>query len=72
MTKYMLLFRYTYYGDKMKIKVFDESHEKDLEEAVNQFLSSLKGELMDIKYQVAIGISGEDQIYCYSALVLYR
>ncbi|MBS7021218.1 MAG: sporulation protein Cse60 [Firmicutes bacterium] len=56
----------------MKVKVFDESHEKDLEASVNQFLSEMSGEVIDIKYQVAIGISGEDQIFCFSAFIIYQ
>ena len=32
----------------MKVKVFDESHEKDLEQSVNMFLSTID-ELVDIK-----------------------
>ena len=55
----------------MKVKVFDESHEKDLEKSINTFLSNITGEVVDIKYQVAIGVSGEEQIYCFSALIIY-
>jgi hypothetical protein len=55
----------------MKIKVFDESHEHDLEASVNNFLSNITGDIVDIKFQVAIGISGEEQIYCFSAMILY-
>lgn len=61
---------YYFVGDNMKIKVFDCDHEKDLEEKVNEFLSSGK-EIFDIKYQVAIAVSGEEQIYCFSAMVMY-
>ena len=56
----------------MRVKVFDESHEKDLEASVNQFLKELDGELIDMKFQVAVGVSGEDQIYCFSVLILYQ
>lgn len=56
----------------MKVKIFDEMHEKDLENSLNDFLSSLDGDIIDIKFQVSIGISGEEQIYCFSALVLYN
>ena len=56
----------------MKVKLFDESHEKDLETAINEFLSELDGKVIDIKYQVALGISGEEQIYCFSAMVIYE
>ncbi|MCI8497931.1 MAG: sporulation protein Cse60 [Bacilli bacterium] len=56
----------------MKVKVFDESHEKDLEFAVNDFLSTLESDLIDIKYNVAISTCGEDQIYCFSAMIIYE
>ena len=56
----------------MKIKLFDESHEKDLEKSLNQFLVTLKGDIIDIKYQVSTSLFGEEQIYCFSAMVLYE
>ena len=56
----------------MKVKVFDENHEKDLEEAVNSFLKEFHGDIVDIKFQTAIGIMGEEQIYCFSALIIYN
>lgn len=56
----------------MKVKLFDESHELDLEKSINKFLSEKEIELVDIKYQVAINICGEEQIYCFSAMVIYR
>lgn len=55
----------------MKVKLFDEGHEKDLEYQVNTFLSDLEGDVIDIKYQVAISTCGEDQIYCFSAMIIY-
>jgi len=54
----------------MKVKVFDFESEKDLEEEINNFLNETI-ELIDIKYQVALGISGEEQIYCFSAMLIY-
>ena len=56
----------------MKVKVIDEGHEKDLEYSVNEFLDSLEGDLIDIKYQVAISTCGEDPIYCFSAMIIYE
>ena len=57
-------------GDHMQVKVFDEEHEKDLEEQINNFI---KGKtVIDIKYQVAVAMFAEDQIYCYSAMVIYE
>lgn len=63
---------YNNYGDKMKIKVFDESHEKDLEEAINNFIKEQEIDVIDIKYAVSASISGEEQIYCFSALIMYK
>ncbi|MDD2377238.1 MAG: sporulation protein Cse60 [Bacilli bacterium] len=56
----------------MKVKIFDENHEKDLESSINDFLSELSGEVVDIKYQVSISDFSEDQVYCFSALIMYK
>ncbi len=56
----------------MKVKVFDEGHENDLESSLNEFLQSVNCDIIEIKYQVAIAVSGEDQIYCFSAMVIYN
>lgn len=56
----------------MKVKVIDESHELDLEKAINQFLSENDHEIIDIKFQVSTSVCGEEQIYCFSALIMYR
>lgn len=56
----------------MKVKVFDEGHEKDLEFAINEFLGTLEKKVIDIKYSVAISTCGEDQIYCFTAMVVYE
>ncbi len=56
----------------MKVKLFDEDHEDDLETAINDFLLELEGDVIDIKYQVTLGICGEEQIYCFSAMVIYK
>lgn len=58
-------------GDYMKVKIFDENHEKDLEKAINEFLED-DIELIDIKYQVAISVFGEEQVFCFSAMVIYN
>ena len=54
----------------MKVKLFDLEDEKDLEEAINDFLEDMKGELWDIKYQVSSSIYGEEQVYCFSAMYI--
>ena len=56
----------------MKVKLFDESHELDLEKSINKFISEKEIEVFDIKYQVSISTSGEDQIFCFSAMIIYR
>ncbi len=56
--------------NRMKVKVFDFDHEKDLEEAINEFISGV--EVIDIKFNVAVSVFSEEQIFCFSALVVYR
>ena len=55
----------------MKVKLFDESHEKDLENSVNKFLSENDINLVDIKFQVALALGGEEQVYCFTAMIIY-
>ena len=55
----------------MKVKLFDENHELDLEKSVNKFLKEKDIEVVDIKYQVALSIVGEEQIFCFSAMIIY-
>lgn len=55
----------------MKVKLFDESHELDLEKNINKFLKEKDIDLIDIKYQVALSIAGEEQIFCFSAMLIY-
>jgi hypothetical protein len=56
----------------MKVKLFDEGHEKDLEKAINSFLEELEGEVLDIKYQVSVAVFSDEQLYCFSAMVIYK
>ncbi len=55
----------------MKVKIFDLEDESDLEKDINEFLENLEGEVIDIKYQVSSSIYSEEQIYCYSAMIVY-
>ena len=55
----------------MKVKLFDEGHEKDLELAINEFLCDNDIDVIDMKYQVAICAFGEEQLYCFSAMIIY-
>lgn len=56
----------------MKIKIFDESHEKDLEEAINKYIKEKEIDIIDIKFSVAASLYAEEQIYCFSALLMYK
>ena len=58
-------------GDIMKVKIFDEEDEKDLESDINDFLADLDGEVIDIKYQVSVGVFSEEQVFCFSAMIVY-
>lgn len=55
----------------MKVKIFDEAHELDLEKSVNDFLNNLDGDVIDIKYQVSVSIFSEEQVFCFSAMIIY-
>lgn len=56
----------------MKIKIFDEEDEKDLEQDINDFIMDESIEMIDIKYQVSSSIYAEEQIYFFSALIIYK
>lgn len=55
----------------MKVKIFDEAHELDLEDTINKFIQT-GVDIIDIKFQTAIEIVGEEQIYCFTALIMYN
>jgi hypothetical protein len=59
----------------IQVKLFDREHEKDLEKEMNRFLKGLdEKKLLDIKYNVAAMTEDEDedQIYCFSAMIIYK
>ena len=56
----------------VQIKVFDEEHEDDLTEVVNAWLQEHADiRLMDIKISTAVSDFEEEQIYCFSAMVIF-
>ncbi len=61
---------YNYYGDCMQVKIFDLEDEKDLEKEVNDFLNN-DIEVVDIKYAVSSSVYSEEQIFCFSAMIIY-
>ena len=60
------------FGGIMKVKVFDESHEKDLEDDINKFIKEDNPEIIDIKYSISTSVYSEEQLYCFSALIMYK
>ena len=56
----------------MKVKVFDEEHEKDLEDDINKFLEDDNFDVIDIKLSSSCSIYGDEQIYCFTALIMYE
>lgn len=60
----------------IQVRVFDHEHEKDLETDMNRFLRQIdEDQLVDIKYNVAALVEeevAEEQIYCFSAMVIYK
>lgn len=54
----------------MKVKIFDCEDETDLEEEINAFLETIN-DVVDIKYQVSVGVFSEEQIFCFSAMIVY-
>lgn len=58
------------YNIHMKVKIFDYEDELDLEEEINDFISD-EIEVIDIKYQVAVSIFSEEQVFCFSAMIVY-
>ena len=56
----------------VQIKVFDEEHEDDLTEVVNSWIQEHADiRLMDIKFSRAVSDFEEEQIYCFSAMVIF-
>lgn len=56
----------------MKVKIFDESHESDLEEDINKFIEEKEPDIIDIKYSVSTSVYSDEQLYCFSALIMYQ
>ena len=55
---------------KYRVEYPYEAYELDLEEAINKFIKT-GVDIIDIKFQTAIEIVGEEQIYCFTALIMY-
>ena len=58
----------------LKIKVFDCEDENKLTDDINDFIKEINNhdkEVVDIKFSTSISVYEEEQIYCFSALVMY-
>jgi hypothetical protein len=57
----------------IQIKCFDEEHEADLEEVMNEFLKTVAEErIIDVKFAASHFADGDGQVFSYSAMVVYR
>ncbi len=56
----------------MKVKIIDEGHESDLEKEVNKFIKENDIEIIDIKLSTSCSIYSEEQIYCFTAMIIYK
>ena len=56
----------------MKVKVIDEGHESDLEKEVNKFIKENDIDIIDIKLSTSCSIYSEEQIYCFTAMIIYN
>ena len=54
----------------LKVKIIDENHEKDLETKINEFIKDKK--IKEIQFRTAVSIFAEEQIYCFSAMIIYE
>lgn len=54
----------------MKVKCIDEQHENDLTDAVNEFIEDKV--IKDIKFSTCAFSYHDEQIFCFSALILYE
>ncbi len=68
MTKFSFFICYILY---MKVKIFDEAHEKDLERDINCFIEEYDVKILDIQFRTSVSIFSDEQIYCFSAMILY-
>ena len=59
------------YNSFMKVKIFDCEDEQDLEEDINDFINDNDIEVIDIKYQVSVGVFSEEQVFCFSGMIIY-
>lgn len=72
MPYFLFYFLYIRNGDKMNVKLFDFEHEEDLEIEINNFLNNNDIEIIDIKYQISHFYDNQEQIFSYSAMLIFN
>lgn len=58
----------------LRVKVFDCEDEMNLTDKINDFIKEISNkdkEVIDIKFSTSTSIYEDDQIYCFSALIMY-
>ena len=57
----------------MQVKLFDEEHELDLEDAINAFLNRHPQiDVCSVQFQTSCAFQQEEQIFCFSAMIVYE
>lgn len=56
----------------MKVKLFDYEHEKDLEDALNDFFRKNEVKVLDVKYQTSHFFALNEQVFSFSAMLIYE
>ena len=64
--------RYAHKSCAEKQEALKTQDEKDLEESINNFIKENNIDIIDIKFNSSCSIYGEEQIYCFSALIMYE
>lgn len=70
LTYFFKIIRYIIFGDYVQVKIFDLEDEEDLEKEINNFLDN-DINVVDIKYSVSSCVFSEEQIFCFSAMIIY-
>lgn len=55
----------------MKVKIFDFEHERDLEDAINEFINKIQYKTITIQYQASHFSCNGEQIFSFSAIIIY-
>lgn len=59
------------YIEYMKIKIIEKTHELDLEDALNEFITKEQPEIFHIHYNVALTSLNGNLEYSFSCLIEY-